>query len=291
MIGRVILPRRRSAVVPACRSRRFAPALLRRPVASAGGAAQMGQARARGGAILAAMLGCAAIPPATAAEFDFPDIDTGPGRPPNFIVIPGIRLAVRKQIDPDTAVETYVLTQLGLAGRPFVVGASGFSGGVSLSRNFGDVSWSATLEATPSWDGLFHSYSATGYELQSQISRTFTLDGTPWSVAPRLMVAYRFSTDSQKERSKIQLALPVFYRVDRQLDLVFVPRIDQRHVPHWTSARDDVVANVAIGARYEIRHGVQVSAFLAYENRWSSAPEVRYSRWLIVPQLSFRADF
>ena len=250
-----------------------------------------GQAGPRSRAILAAVVGCVVALPAAAAEFDFPDIDTGSGRPPNFIVIPGVRFAARRQIDADTSVEAYVLTQLGLAGRPFVVGASGFSGGVSLSRSFGDFSWSGTLEATPSWDGLFHSYSSTGYELQSQISRTFTLDGTPWSVAPRLLVAYRFSTDSQKERSKVQIALPVFYRVDRQLDLVFVPRIDQRHVPHWTTTRNDVVANVAVGARYEIRRGVQVSAFLAYENRWSSAPEVRYSRWLIVPQLSFRADF
>lgn len=218
----------------------------------------MRHAKAKGGTLLAVTFACAAAMPVAAAEFDFPELDTGPGRPPNFIVLPGVRFAVRKQIDADTSVETYILTQLGLAGRPFVVGASGFAGGVTLSRNFGDLSWSGTLEATPSWDGLFHSYSSTGYELQTQVSRTFAIEGTPWSVAPRLLLAYRFSSDSQKERSKVQIALPFFYRVNRQLDLVVVPRIDQRHVPHWTSARNDVVANVAIGARYEIRHGVQV---------------------------------
>lgn len=238
--------------------------------------------------IVAAMLALAG--PAAAADYDFPDYN-GTGRPPNFVVIPGIRIAARRQIDPDTTVETYLLTQIGAAGRPFVIGASGFSGGVSLTRNFGDVSWSVTVESTPSWDGLFNSYASTGTEFQTQVSRTYTFEGTPWSISPRVFLGYRFSTDSTKERSKAQVALPVFYRINAQLDLAFVPKIDQRHVPHWTTTRNDVVANVAVGARYQWRPGVQVSAFVGYENRWSSAPEVRYSRWLIVPQLSLRADF
>ncbi|QCI68638.1 hypothetical protein [Phreatobacter stygius] len=238
-----------------------------------------------------AILAIMTVSPASAAEFDFPDIDTFDGRPPNFVVVPGIRLAMRRQIDADTSVESYVLTQLGLAGRPFVIGASGFSGGISISRNFGDISWSGTMEATPSWDGLFNSYSSTGLEFQTQLSRSYVFEGTPWSISPRIMLAYRFSTDSEKERSKVQIALPLYYRINPQLDLVFVSRIDHRHVPHWTTTRNDVVANVSVGARYEIRKGMQVSAFLAYENRWSSAPEVRYSRWLIVPQLGLRADF
>ncbi len=243
----------------------------------------------RGAALM--ILAVATASPAASADFDFPDPDILNGRPPNFVVIPGIRVAMRRQIDADTSVESYVLTQLGLAGRPFIIGASGFAGGLTLSRNFGDVSWSGTMEATPAWDGLFNSYSATGLEFQTQLSRSYSFDGTPWSMSPRIMLAYRFSTDSEKERSKVQIALPFFYRINDQLDMVFVPKIDHRHVPHWTSTRNDVVANVAVGARYEIRRGVQVSGFLAYENRWSSAPEVRYSRWLIVPQLSLRADF
>ena len=242
------------------------------------------------GATLAVALGLAGAAPSRAADYDFPDF-SGSGRPPNFVVIPGIRIAARRQIDADTSVETYLLTQIGLAGRPFIIGASGFSGGVSISRNFGDVSWSVTVESTPSWDGLFNSYASTGTELQTQISRTYAFEGTPWSVSPRLFLGYRFSTDNTKERSKVQVALPVFYRVNANLDIVFVPKIDQRHVPHWTTVRNDVVANVAVGARYQWRPGVQLSAFVGYENRWSSAPEVRYSRWLIVPQLSLRADF
>lgn len=228
---------------------------------------------------------------ALGAEFDFPDIDGGTGRPPNFVVIPGIRFAARTQVAPDTTIEVYKLTQLGLAGRPFIIGASGFALGVSLSRDFGDISWSGTIESTPSWDGLFNSFSAAGTEFQTQVSRKFAWSGTPWSISPRLLLAYRFSTDQTKERSKVQVALPVFYSVTREFDLVFVSRIDQRHVPHWQTTRNDVVANVSAGFRYLIRSGAQVSAFLGYENRWSSAPEVRYSRWLIVPQLAFRADF
>lgn len=252
----------------------------------------MGRLNCRAGlaALAAAVIGALASLPAAAAEFDFPDID-GKGRPPTFIIIPGIRFAARQSLGNDTSIEVYSLTQLGLAGRPFVIGASGMALGISVSRDFGDISWSGTIESTPSWDGLFSSFSATGTEFQTQVSRKIAFDGTPWSISPRLLLAYRFSTDITKERSKVQLALPVFYAVNRQLDLVFVPRIDQRHVPHWTSTRNDVVANVSAGFRYLIRSNVQVSAFFGYENRWSSAPEVRYSRWLIVPQLAFRADF
>ncbi|WP_164125639.1 hypothetical protein, partial [Stenotrophomonas maltophilia] len=82
-------------------------------------------------------------------------------------------------------------TQVGLAGRPFIAGASGFAGGLTLSRNFGDLSWSGTMEATPSWDGLFNSPSATGLEFQTQLSRSYAFAGTPWSVSPRIMLAYR----------------------------------------------------------------------------------------------------
>uniref|UniRef100_UPI0013D7130B hypothetical protein n=1 Tax=Klebsiella pneumoniae TaxID=573 RepID=UPI0013D7130B len=86
------------------------------------------RSRLRQGAALL-ILAVAAAMPASAADFDFPDPDILNGRPPNFVVIPGFRVAMRRQIDAESAVESYVLTQVGLAGRPFIAGASGFAGG------------------------------------------------------------------------------------------------------------------------------------------------------------------
>lgn len=105
---------------------------------------------------LPAALGWVGAASSRAAARGFPDF-SGSGGPPNVAVIPGIRIAAHRQIDVDTVVGTCLPTQVGFTGRPFI-GASGFSGGVSISRNFGDASRSVTVESTPSWHGLFKSY-------------------------------------------------------------------------------------------------------------------------------------
>lgn len=89
----------------------------------------------------------------------------------------------------------------------------------------------------------------------------------------------------------MQVALPVVHRVNANLDIVFVPKIDQRRVPRRTTVRNDMVAKVAVGVRHQRRPGVQPLAFVNCENRWSNAPDVRCSRWPIVPQPGLRADF
>ncbi len=243
-------------------------------------------------AVLVVALG-SAVAPARADIFDNIDTSTEgqPGRPPTFVVVPAIRLAARFSPAPNWSVEVFSRPALGIAFTPAWGLASQVTGGVAVSRDIGDWSVSAGVEAIAGYNNFFGNWSAGAYEFSAQIVRNIAFEGTAWSAAPRFSVNQRATSDPTKVRTRYQLSSPFFYKLTRQLDVALVPTIDLRTYPNFAPARRDVVANLAVGIRWRPSDGVQLSAFMAYENRWSTLPDVRYSRWLIVPQLSLRVSY
>jgi hypothetical protein len=237
----------------------------------------------------------AAMEPASVRADIFDNIDTSvegqSGRPPTFVIVPTIRLAARYSPAPNWSVEVFSRPALGVAFTPAWGLASQVSGGVAVSRDIGDWSVSAGVEAIAGYNNLFGNWSAGAYEFSAQIVRNIAFDGTPWTAAPRVSVNHRATSDPAKVRTRYQLASPFFYKLTQQLDVALVPTIDVRTYANFEPARRDVVANLAAGLRWRPNDGVQLSVFMAYENRWSTLPSVRYSRWLIVPQLSLRVTY
>lgn len=245
-------------------------------------------------AVVVVVLAAATMPAPVRADI-FDNIDTsieGPsGRPPTFVMVPTIRLAARYAPAPNWSVEVFSRPALGVAFTPAWGLASQVGGGVAVSRDIGDWSVSAGVEAVAGYNNLFGNWSAGAYEFSAQIVRNIAFEGTPWTVAPRVSVNHRATSDPAKVRTRYQLASPFFYKLTQQLDMALVPTIDVRTYANFEPARRDVVANLAAGLRWRPNDGVQLSVFMAYENRWSTLPSVRYSRWLIVPQLSLRVTY
>lgn len=241
-------------------------------------------------ATIAAFLACA---PARADIFD--NLDTSAeglaGRPPTFVVVPAVRLAARFSPAANWAVELFSRPAVGLAFTPGWGLVSQVTGGIAVSRDIGDWSIGAGVEAIAGYNQLFGPWSASGYEFSGQIVRNIAFDGTPWTAAPRFSINYRMTSDPAKVRTRYQLSSPFFYKLTPQLDMALVSTIDFRTYQNFAPSRRDVVANLAVGLRWRPSNGVQLSAFMAYENRWSTLPDVKYSRWLIVPQLSLRTSF
>lgn len=244
---------------------------------------------------IAACLGLMTAPHSPAHANIFEGIDTSADgtsarRPPTFVVVPLLRLAVRRSIG-GFDVEAFSRPALGMAITPFRSDVSQFSGGLAISRDLGWASAGVAVEVIAGYDTVsFGRFSSGAYEFTGQLSRTIAFEGTPWSISPRVAINHRATSDPAKVRTKIEFALPIYYQLTPALDAVFIPKIDARRYAHFAD-RTDTVANVAIGLRYRLSDFVQISGFFAYENRWSGVPDVRYSRWLLVPQLSLRASF
>ncbi len=245
-------------------------------------------------AVLAVAFAAAVAPSPVRADI-FDNIDTSiegqSGRPPNFVIVPAIRLAARFSPAPNWSVEVFSRPALGVAFTPAWGLASQITGGVAVSRDIGDWSVSAGVESIAGYNNLFGNWSAGAYEFSAQIVRNIAFAGTPWTTAPRVSINHRATSDPTKVRTRYQLSSPFFYKLTQQLDVAVVPTIDLRTYANFEPARRDVVANLAAGIRWRPSDGVQLSAFMAYENRWSTLPAVRYSRWLIVPQLSLRVTY
>lgn len=234
--------------------------------------------------------------PAAADLFESQDGSTedqvNPTRPPNFVVVPNLKLSARTALPNGFSFEAFTRTAIGLAGSPFVTQVSGSSGGFGLSKSFGDWNWSTGFEIGVGYSRFYDVYSNMSYEWTTGLGRTFAFEGTPWSIGPKVTVGYRWSSDRAKERVRFELAMPVFYKINERLDAVFIPRFDHRIYSNPEAlGRRDWVGNLAVGLRYQVASGALLSGFLAFENRASTRPEIRYSRWIIAPQLSLRMDF
>lgn len=210
---------------------------------------------------------------------------------PRFVLDPSARVAVAHKFSKLFSAELYGRAQLGAVTDPLETRASKTAGGLILNTSLDGFVWSNSVELAQHQHDFFGPLTYDSYEPTTALARPVKFSESGWSLTPRISYGYLWATDNRFARSKTELMTPVTYKLTRQLDLTFTPRVDYQVYTQRPDGRRDWTGYFALGFKYDIVKGINVATALGYETRSSNVPRIGYARWKLAPSLNLRAEF
>ena len=215
------------------------------------------------------------------------------GKPPSHFALKGSeRLGMRHQFDNGFSLEPYVRAQQSMLDNPFAIRSAAYAGGLTGLYRFGDTAWTTSFETKDNFNRFYAHSTYVAYIFQKAIAQSFDFGDSGFAIVPRARVGYQWADDARQQRWKFELTAPVGYQItDKVLLLPVMPKLAYQPYTSRSDHRADLTLNVSAGVRYAFSKATNLQASFGFENRWSNVPSVEYSRWILAPQIAFRAAF
>jgi hypothetical protein len=214
-----------------------------------------------------------------------------PRSPPRFVVDPSSRFAIAHRFAKDLSAEIYTRGQLGAVTDPLSTRSSTAALGIIVNKSFGGLVWSNSYEHALHFRDFYGPQSSTTDEVATALARPIKFGNSPWSVTPRVAVAYRFTDNTRSEHSKIELMAPIGYKLTDKTELTLTPRVDLQSYTKRDDGRRDVTGYIAVGVKHSLGKGLVMGLSLGYESRSSNVGSFNHTRLKLAPQLNLRAEF
>jgi len=212
-----------------------------------------------------------------------------PAAAPRVVTDSSVRTALVHRFSSEFSAEIYSRGAASGVTDPLTTRGSRVAAGIIGNRSFGSLVWSSGVEVSQHYRDFFDQQTFSTTEFSTALARAVKLGG-PLSVTPRVAVDYSLASDTRFSRVKFEWMAPLTYKVSKQLDLIFTPRLDWQVYTDRPDNRRDVTGYFGLGLKYEVAKGVSLAAAVGYETRSSNTPRADFVRWKLAPQLSLRKE-
>ena len=159
--------------------------------------------------------------------------------------------------------------------------------GFELKKRFDSIEFGAFYERNYFYDGIYETEFNTANDFGVFLRyRYVSADGT-WRIRPSMAFTTRTNDLFSVQRNLFSFKVDMERKINDRWSVFLIPRLRVYDFVNRDTGRNDMVASVAAGLRYDISNDVSITSGVGYESRTSGVAGRNYNSMLVSVSLDF----
>jgi hypothetical protein len=204
----------------------------------------------------------------------------------DFFLEPDVSLRLDGRLSADVSYRLWLRTLFESFSRVKDANESSARIGGRLARNIAGWIFTASYEHRHEFGGVYTNRLFVANDVSGSVARSFTSGNV--TMAPTVLLQYRFADLAAARRYRLDLILPIEIRFDERWSVLATPMAEL----FWftdgvNSGRRDQIYSTSLGLRYRISGNVSLTNSVLYERRVSNVPIRHFQNLEVGPKLDF----